>query len=167
MKRFVALALLTLFCSALFAGNPNDASKSNEGFEKLKSLVGTWKGTMPEGTVTLTYKLVSGGSVIMETNDSEKHKDGMITMYHLDGNTLMMTHYCSMGNQPRMRVSALTSGGKIAFTFVGGTNLAKNDAHMHALTMTFKDNNSMTQDWTMRAGGKDEIHTFELTRVAN
>lgn len=168
MKRFVALAVLTFFCSALFAGNPNDQKKSNEGFEKLKSLVGTWKGKSPEGEVTLTYKLVSGGSTVMEINDSEKHKDGMVTMYHLDGNKLMMTHYCSMGNQPRMKASAVTSDGKLAFTFVDGTNMSKRDTHMHALTITFKDNNTITQDWTMHSAGKEEMHAlFDLARVAN
>jgi hypothetical protein len=31
---------------------------------------------------------------------------GMSTAYHLDNGTLMLTHYCGAGNQPRMRVKA-------------------------------------------------------------
>ena len=84
MKRLVAVAGMTLFCLSAFAGTPEKAGKGNAGFEKLKSLVGTWKGTSSDGEITLTYKLVSGGSTLMEINDSEMHKDGMITMYHLD-----------------------------------------------------------------------------------
>ena len=167
MKVFTAAAVLAFFCSTVFAGNPNETGKSNEGFEKLKSLVGIWKGTTSEGkAIMLTYKLVSGGTTIMETNDSEEHKDGMITMYHLDGGKLMMTHYCSMGNQPRMKASAISTDGKLSFSFVDGTNMSKSDAHMHSLAITFKDKDHMTQEWTMRSGGKDQMHpAFEMTRA--
>ena len=166
MKRSVVAATLMVFCTLLFAGEPSKSKAASEGFEKLKSLVGKWKGTSPEGDFTLTYKLVSGGSTIMEINDSEKHKDGMITMYHLDGDKLMMTHYCSMGNQPRMRASALTKDGTLAFAFVDGSNMTKDDAHMHALRIRFKDSNHMIQEWTMRSARKDEMHVpFKMIRA--
>ena len=78
----------------------------------------------------------------------------------------MMTHYCSMGNQPRMKAAPLTKDGKLAFSFVAGTNMTKDDAHMHAMTMTFKDDDHMKQEWTMRSAGKDEMHVpFEMTRA--
>lgn len=166
MKTYFAAAVLALFCTTLFAGSPSKAA--GDGFEKLKSLVGTWKGKSPEGEVTLTYKLVSGGSTVMEVNDSEKHKDGMVSMYTLDGGKVMMTHYCSMGNQPRMKCTGLSKDEKsLAFSFVDGGNMdAKKDAHMHALTITFKDKDTMVQNWTMRSPGKDEMHVeMEMTRV--
>lgn len=166
MKLFIVAAGFALLCLTGFAGTPDKETKSNAGFEKLKSLVGTWKGESSEGELTLTYKLVSGGSAIMETNGSEMHPDGMITMYHLDGDKLMMTHYCSMGNQPRMKAVDLTGEGKLAFSCVSGTNMTEDDAHMHALTITFTDNDHMKQEWTMRSAGKDETHVpFEMTRV--
>jgi hypothetical protein len=77
MKKYFAAAVFALFCTTVFAGSPSKSA--SEGFEKLKSLVGTWKGKSPEGEVTLTYKLVSGGSTVMEVNDSEKQKDGMVS----------------------------------------------------------------------------------------
>jgi uncharacterized protein with NRDE domain len=167
MKRFIAITVYFLMCSSVLAGGPPESAKSNAGFEKLKSLVGTWKGTTEDGkAVTLTYKLVSNGTAVMEINDSEEHTDGMITMYHLNGNKLMMTHYCSIGNQPRMKASALTSDGKLAFSFVDGTNMSPTDAHMHSLTITFKDHNEIAQDWTMRSAGKDQMHAqFKLVRA--
>jgi hypothetical protein len=166
MKRLIAGTVLALSCLSAVAFLPNATTSGNAGFEKLTSLAGTWKGTSPEGEITLTYKRVSGGSAVMEINDSEHHKDGMITMYHLDGKDLIMTHYCSMGNQPRMRASALTADGKLVFSFVAGTNMTPDDAHMHGLTITFKDNEHMTQEWTLRSSGKDEkLPPFEMTRT--
>lgn len=167
MTRYAAVAVLLLFCSALFAGDPREAGPVNAGFEKMKSLAGTWKGTEQGGKkISLTYKVVSGGSAVMETNNSDKHKDGMISMFHLDGERLLMTHYCSLGNQPRMQGSALTPDGKLAFMFVDGTNMVASDPHMHALTITFHGKDKITEDWTMQSEGKDQMHAvMELTRV--
>jgi hypothetical protein len=89
----------------------------------------------------------------------------MITMFHPDGEKLVMTHYCSMGNQPRMEAPSLTPDGKLVFTFRDGTNMTPSDPHMHALTITFHSKNSITEEWTMRSEGKDEVHAMELTRV--
>jgi hypothetical protein len=166
MKCFIVVAVFFLASSTVLAASPPESRKDNAGFEKLKSLVGTWNGTMGDGKkLTLTYKLVSNGSAVMEIHDSEEHKDGMITMYYLDGKKLMMTHYCSVGNQPRMKASALTSDGKLVFSFVDGTNMSPTDMHMHSLTITFNDAERITQDWTMRSAGKDQMHAvFELAR---
>jgi hypothetical protein len=163
----MAVMVCALLCSALIAGTPGNPGKANEAFEKIKSLEGTWKGTGDEGKpLTITYTLVSNGTAVMESMDSEEHKGSMVTMYHCDGDRLVMTHYCSMGNQPHMRAAALTADGKLAFTFVGGSNMKKTDAHMHALTFTFKSNDAFTQDWTMQENGKDKMHAImTMTRV--
>ena len=167
MKRTVAVMMCVFSCSLLVAGTPGDPGKENAAFEKIKSLEGTWKGTGTDGKpVTITYTLVSDGTAMMESIDSEEHKGSMITMYHCDGDKLVMTHYCSMGNQPHMRAAALTADGKLAFSCTGGTNMKKTDAHMHALTFTFKGNDAFTQDWTMQEGGKDKMHAImTMTRA--
>ena len=166
MTRTIVLTILLLFSTALFAGDPPSKSPAGEGFEKLKSLTGTWKGATEEGKgLSLTYKVVSAGSTVMETNNSDMHKDGMITMFHLDGDKLMMTHYCSIGNQPRMMAAPMTADGKLVFTFLDGTNMTPDDPHMHALTIMFHGKDRVTEEWTMRAGGKDQVHAMELTRV--
>ena len=58
---------------------------------------------------------------------SEIHGHGpedMISMFHLDGpNRLLITHYCSAGNQPRMQASSSPDGKTITFTFVDATIL--------------------------------------------
>ncbi len=93
MKRLLTFAVLALSWSVLLGGTPPEKGKSNEAFERLKSLEGTWKGTTEDGKpFSVSYKVVSAGSVVMETDNVHENESSMITMYHLDGGKLMMTH---------------------------------------------------------------------------
>ena len=91
---------------------------------------------------------------------------GMVSVYHLDGDNLRMTHYCTAGNQPRMRAEAPSGEIKqLRFVFVDATNLAKlSDDHIHGLTITFQDKDHITQEWAVREGGKDTFTTHKLER---
>ncbi len=140
----------------------------NPTFERMKTLVGEWKGATSEGgSATVSYSLVSDGSAIMERlkpRGPDGTTEEMISMYAPDGDGVMMTHYCSMHNQPRMRASASESG-PIAFRFVDATNLATPDAaHMDHVTLTM-DGNRMSQAWTFKSPGKEQNATFTYTRV--
>ena len=90
----------------------------------------------------------------------------MVSVYHLDGGVLRMTHYCSAGNQPRMRAEAPSGEIKqLRFVFVDATNLAKSsDDHIRGLTLTFQDKDHITQEWAVREGGKDFLTTLKLER---
>jgi len=122
------LALVAIATSSLAA------SKSHPEFDKIKSLAGNWEGKATEGNpVHINYKLVSGGTAVMESI-LEKSEAQMITVYYLDGDQLMLTHCCMANNQPRMRADASTSTpAAIRFSFVDPTNLSgPDDGHMHA-----------------------------------
>jgi hypothetical protein len=132
-------------------------------FEQLKSLAGTWEGKGPEGKMyTSTWAPVSGGSVMMERMQS----DDMVTMYHLDGARLMMTHYCGAKNQPRMVAEISPDGKTISFNFLDATNLASpNAGHMRRMIMTLEDADHFSQQWFFRDGGKDQTtEAFRYTR---
>jgi hypothetical protein len=89
----------------------------------------------------------------------------MMSVYHLDNDRLVMTHYCGQGNQPRMRAGKL-EGGVLRFSLVDVTNLSRPEAsHMVAVTFTFTDHDRFRQDWMNRADGKEETWSFEFTRV--
>lgn len=136
------------------------------GFEKMKSLVGEWTGKSRDGKpVTISYALVSSGSALME-KIGMPHESDMVTLYHPDGDSLMMTHYCAAHNQPRMRAGKiLPESRRIAFDFVDATNLASPDAgHMHRLEVTFEDRDRIVQEWTWREKGKEKIEIFTLER---
>jgi len=161
--RFVAAAaaiVVAVFAAAL-AGDEN----ANPAWDKLKSLVGTWQGTMDGHPGSVTYTLVSNGTSLMESLTGE-HDVNMITMYHPDGDSILATHYCAAGNQPRMRAKALSGDGrKLDFQFVDATNVAGSSGEvMNRLVVTFQDPDHFTQTWTARSHGKDHTSDFVYTR---
>ena len=160
----IAAVPALVFCSALTA-----VETQNPGWELLKTLAGEWQGTMEgqPGTAKVTYRVVSNGSVLMETMVVPEHTMEMITMYHPDGDGLVVTHYCAVGNQPRMRSGAVAPGArKIAFRFESVTNLASPDAaHMRELTVTSVDHDHLVQEWTHREKGQESTAVFRYTRV--
>src|SRR5260221_2686352 len=142
-----------LVATTLLAGEKPAARPVMPGFEKLKSLAGEWKGKIKGGgDVQTSYKLVAGGSALEEHLSHEN----MVTMYHVDGKNLMLTHYCVAQNQPRMRAAAYKEGdNSLKFTFFDGTNMPDKKAmHMHNVAFTFRDNDHFTQEWTMYEDGK-------------
>lgn len=160
----------SFFCAAilLFASTASAGPATNPAWEKMKSLVGQWEGTMSHGDmdmpVTVSYELVSDGTSLMERMNAPDHSHEMITMYYPDGSRIMMTHYCSEGNQPRMRADAL-NGDTVAFSFVDATNLSSPQAeHMRRLVVKFADADHFTQEWTHRKAGKDETGIFKYAR---
>jgi hypothetical protein len=153
---FAAIALTT----SVFA--QTDAQKA---FATIKSLPGTWQGNTSEGAVEVTYKTVSDGSAVM--SEILGHAD-MISMFHLDGpNKLVLTHYCSIGNQPRMQASVSPDGKTITFKFFDATNLAAADAgHMQTMILTIVDDNHHTEEWVFADHGKELRRMFDLHRKA-
>lgn len=164
MKRYASM-LLSFLAIALLTNPVLAQSNAKARFEKLKSLVGEWQGTGPHASTNVSYQLVSGGSAVMETLMPKGEPD-MITIYHLDGDKLMMTHYCSIGNQPRMQAEASGSeSNKLNFTFVDVTNMTKpSDGHMINLALTFEGKDQLRQVWTWREAGKDVMSTFSFER---
>ncbi|MGD0571106.1 MAG: hypothetical protein ABSA78_22130 [Candidatus Sulfotelmatobacter sp.] len=153
---------MLLAAAALVAQTP--AQKS---FDQLKSLAGDWEGKASEGkTVQVSFRDTAGGSALM----SEIHgrgADNMISMFNLDGpNRLLLTHYCSVGNQPRMTASASPDGKTITFDFFDATNLSAPDAgHMQHVVFTIVDANHHTELWTFNDHGKEMKELFDLQRT--
>jgi hypothetical protein len=164
--KILSLALLAGFSVVAFAEEAAPPpAPVNATFQRMKSLVGNWSGTMSDGTpATVSYELVSDGSAIMERLGAGT-KYEMISMYAPDGDGVMMTHYCGMHNQPRMRAGA-TPEGPIHFAFVDATNLASpNDPHMDSVTIALPENGAFSQDWSFKAGGKATSDKFSYTRA--
>ena len=91
----------------------------------------------------------------------------MTMMYHADKGKLMLTHYCELGTEPRMRVDSPEGDATtLAFTFVDATNLARpTDAHMHNMSLTFLDRDHFTQEWVLSKDRTESPHRFEFARV--
>jgi hypothetical protein len=165
--RFLMAGLLILLLagpSALDA-SANEKAKSAAAFERLISLVGEWEGTNSAGQVQATYTLVSGGTALMERLKSANEPE-MITLYSLDGDHLLVTHYCSMGNQPQMKTATITElGSPLAFKIVQITGMKSPDeGHMTGLVLTMPDRDHFTQQWTYKDKGKEQSNVFKFTR---
>jgi hypothetical protein len=162
-----AFALVSLAVSA--RAEEKASSVNAQRFAALKGLAGDWvalgKDGKPTDTIVSSIRVTAGGNTIQETlfpgTDHE-----MVTMYHLDGEDLILTHYCMLGNQPRMRADPGGDVNKIAFKFIGGTNLKSNDEHhMHQATLTLDGKDRFKAEWTSCKEGK-ACHqvSFDLVR---
>jgi hypothetical protein len=165
MKISQRVAVLFVVLASL-AARGLAVSQCQPEFDQIKSLAGDWEGKSAGGDpVHINYKVVSGGTAVMESIIASSEPQ-MVTLYYLDGDHLMMTHYCMANNQPRMRADAATSSrNAIKFTFVDATNLASPDVgHMHAHAIIWKDADHVRQEWTWRDKGQEKIEAFELQR---
>jgi hypothetical protein len=157
----VAAAVLAVVFSASAVLAQSDAHKQ---FDLLKSMEGKWVGKTGQGQpVEITFRLTAGGSALM----SEIHGHGpenMITMFHRDGDRLLMTHYCGAGNQPRMKVVS-ADAKSISFEFFDGTNIGPGDGHMQHFTFSQSDPNHHTEEWVFLDHGKEMKELFSLERA--
>jgi hypothetical protein len=147
--------------------------KAKDAFAKLKSLAGTWNNKesdtehhVPPSVSKVIYRLTGAGSALVET-DFPGSDHEMVSVYHLDGDDLRMTHYCAAGNQPRMKLDrAASTPTRLVFVFDGGTNLdPAKDMHIHGLTVNFQENGKVDCAWDANSGGTKAGTThFELSR---
>ena len=173
MKRMI-LALLAI--AALAAWTPGawgqEAKKEagdSPGLAPFAALAGEWVGKGKHGDdehdARVVYKVTSGGSAVVETIDPGGDHE-MVTVIHPDGDSLLLTHYCMIGNQPQMRARPKAGENKVAFEFVKATNMKSDkDMHMRSVIFTFVDKDTLRTEWTTYDQGKDAGKSvFELKR---
>lgn len=160
LSRYAVIAAVVLCASAALAG-----SEAQKTFDALKALDGTWEGKNIQGeTLKVTFRQTAGGSAILNEIHGQGAHD-MITMFHLDGDRLLMTHYCGAGNQPRMRATLAPDGKSISFDFIDATNLSSPEAgHMQHVVFGMSDANHHTEEWTFLDHGKEMKDLFTLQR---
>ncbi len=160
MRRWTSVALVLVLSAAV--ANAADPPV----FTKLQKLVGTWELKKPNGkTSETTVTSVSGGAVLMITQPDEGH-GSMITMIHPDGDRVLLTHYCSAKNQPRMVAEALPDGKSVKFNYLDATNVTESQPGvMRSVVLTMPDDDHLSQTWTFRTpDGKEMVETFNLVR---
>jgi hypothetical protein len=167
LSALVAMGLLGVLPAS---GDDKPATKaaSSPTFDAIKKLAGEWvavKDGKPTDQVVSVYKVTAGGSAVVETifpgTDHE-----MITMYTQEGPDVFLTHYCVLGNQPRLKAEKSTDGNKFVFKCVGGGNLdPAKDSHMGMGVLTIINADEMKSDWTRCENGKNcETHGFHVIR---
>jgi hypothetical protein len=164
---FALLVVAGLAASTPFAAGAGITGSA--AYQQMTKLAGEWTGTMqtPGGNqVSVVYRVTSAGKTVMETiGPGSDHE--MVSMYHMDGPALLMTHYCSAGNQPHMRLNeSKSTPAEFVFDFVGGTNLdPARDEHIHGLVLRIKSDSQLEAEWTgYKDGKKADVMLFLLTR---
>ncbi|MBI2871468.1 MAG: hypothetical protein HYY14_07165 [Candidatus Omnitrophica bacterium] len=173
-----ARIILVSFLSALLSGAISKAAEeempprppSSAEFERLKGLVGEWEGTSvkdgKEEKVKVRYELTSGGSVLLERFCVGTPSE-MVSVYHDRAGRLEMTHYCMLGNQPRMVLNE-SSGTNWKFQLAADTDIdVAHEQHMHGLEISLADGGGqMNQSWNCyKEGAKDTDAVFSFTRL--
>ena len=169
-KLIILCSTVALFTASLLhaeeAGAPRKASPE---FERMKTLVGTWKGKtdMGQGPVDLvmTYRLLAGGSVVEERSFAGTPNE-MVTMFYDKDGKLALTHYCMLGNRPAMSLKS-SDAKSLSFDLDEACSLhSSNESHMHALTLRFDDADTITASCKAMIDGKAAPeHPTTLKRV--
>ena len=175
--RFVLSIVLLSLSTLAFA--QSDAQKS---FDKLKTLGGSWEGHVtttpsmegmdrPNAAMLVTMRVTSRGNALVHemkeagTPDDPTKYDHPVTMFYLDSDRLLLTHYCDAGNRPRMAARVSPDGKTFEFDFVdiaGSTQYG----HMQHAVFTVVDANHHTEDWTyMMPGDKPVVAHLDLQRA--
>lgn len=174
MNTKTCVSLLFAFSALVWVARADDKEKkspaTNPGLGRFIQLAGEWVGKglhdgAGEHEARVVYKVTSGGSTVVETIDPGGDHE-MISVIHPDGDDLLLTHYCMIGNQPHMRAKPKAGDNKVAFEFVKATNMKSDkDMHMRSVTFTFVDKDTLKAEWTSFNDGKEAGKSvFELKR---
>lgn len=164
------LGVITMMVSAATAGEHRP--EVNPLMKRFSdALVGRWDAKSVDDAgkpeqIVISYELTSGGTALVE-KFSPGTAGEMMSVYHPDGESVLMTHYCMMGNQPRMRAEKM-EGNAIHFELAGGSSNLRtgNEAHMRELTITMLDKDTVRHEWTLfEKGRRVGSKIFDLTRA--
>ncbi len=169
--RIIFLIGIAIGCALVVPRAAGDEAKDkaaakNAPFDAISALTGTWVAVgAPEGQkpMTLVFKPTAGGSAIIETMFPGSDRE-MVNVYSIDGGGVLLTHFCHLGNQPRMRATS-ADNGVLNFDYVDAGNLkSRDEPHMDSVEMTIKGN-QLIENWAMYEGGKvTGHHSFEFKR---
>lgn len=160
-----------------------DAPKSDaqKSFDQLKTLAGTWhakvtmdppmKATGDNATVDVSLRVTSRGNALVhemgefKSQEDPTKYDHPVTMFYLDNDRLLLTHYCDAGNRPRMAARISPDGKTVEFDFLDVAGNTQYGNMYHAV-FTFIDANHHTEDWTFKLKGDKLMHGhMELERA--
>ena len=124
-------------------------SDAQTAFEKMKTLTGSWEGTVMRIPINFTIRAASSGTAILHEGNTEKGPPNHeITMFYVEGDRLLATHYCDAGNRSNMEGKMSADGTSVEFNFLDVASSTKGglvkrmmfkmiDANKHVVEFTF------------------------------
>jgi hypothetical protein len=166
-RRLFLFALTTALaaCASPATAQPGPL-QPDQAFQALKAFVGDWQGVTESGrTFLVSYRLIANNTVLVESWTMSPTRTSM-TVYHMDGDALIATHYCPQGNQPRLQYSPATSNERLHFRFRDATNLADaNVAHQHEFWIRRHADGTFARNETYLENGEAGSETATYTRI--
>ena len=135
---------------------------SETAFETFKGFEGKWavewQKTLP---FEMTYESGSKGSIVTEQFGKE------LSVFYRDGQSLLMTHFCNAGNQPRLRLEGrITDRGVFEFQMFDITNLQGADAdHVERVVYRIIDDKTIDLEIVWKKAKSEESEKYTLTRL--
>jgi hypothetical protein len=160
----VALAPAAVAAQSKAAAPESIVYDAQSAMEYFRSLSGEWVAASAAhehneagaagAPTALTFRTKAVGSAVVQTTRQGTPGE-METIFHMDGDTLLLTHYCALQNAPVLRFEKTNVPGEIKFVFHGGTNFDPAvDAHFHEGTFRVKDKDTFEQTFTVYTNGK-------------
>jgi hypothetical protein len=144
------------------SGPQSDAQKA---FEKMKTLAGSWEGSIMGMSTQITIRVTSSGNAILHEATGPGRPDNPITMFYVDGDRLLLTHYCDAGNRPRMVGKISPDGKAVEFDFLDVSGSTQRGMMNH-MVFTMIDANHHSEAATyILPGNKPMVAQFILTRT--
>src|SRR5436853_4221467 len=162
--RFMLSVVLVSLSTVAFA--QSDAQKS---FDKLKTLAGSWEGhvaTLPqepaiEGKLMqVSFRVTSMGHTLMHEMTGAGRPDDPITMFYVDGDRLLLTHYCDAGNRPRMVGKISPDGKTVEFDFLDVSGSTQRGMMNHMLFTMIDANHHSEAATYILPGNKPMVAQF-------
>lgn len=168
MKRialsFAVASIFAAFPAAAEPSTPPSASAA-EAYDRLAALAGTWRiADKPGSSLRIRFSLTAGGTVVVESWE-RGGRPHSLTLYHRDGATLIATHYCPQGNQPRLVLAPATTGSALAFAFRDATDLDSGESYLHDLGFDLADSDRIIRSEIYRRGEEAEPSSITLVRA--
>ncbi len=134
------LASATVFAQGNPAKAPTAPSEAKKALAKLKTLTGSWQGTVMDISINFTIRAASSGTAILhEANTSgggpPNHE---ITMFYVEGDRLLATHYCDAGNRSRWEGKVSPDEKAIEFTNID-VNASTRGGYLKDMVITLID----------------------------
>ena len=142
-KRFTALSFAALASSPVAAEDAGPVPQT--AFERLASWEGRWSVTGSE-VLEIVFDKTARGHTMVERWETASGLHSM-TVYHRSGDTIVATHYCPQGNQPRL-VATATDRASIDFTFLDITGFDAGESHAHSLSFAPQPDGSLRRTET-------------------
>ena len=152
---------------------PAPKSEAQLAFDKMKTLEGSWEGHMNtpavpqvDGMVTkVTFRVVSRGHTLMHDMTSDRLPDEPITMFVVDNDRLLLTHYCDAGNRPRMVGKISPDGKAVAFEFLDVSGSTERGMMNHMVFSMIDANHHSEAATYMLPGNKPMVVGAVFTRT--